>query len=235
MSIATLAARSGIGRATIARLEACREGAGPSMLLDLAAVLGVDPAVLVHGPRPAAAAVKLRLAGVGARVRARRLAAGLSVRQLATRAGLGRMNLWRLENGQVLARPKTLSLVATALGVHAATLWGETELLSADAAQRSSLLSAPRTVGPLTLHANGWVTPTDLGLSPTEQIALVELLRCYPEVLPLTWAKTQGLTVPAFDSRMSCIRARLKSRGILLVNERGIGYRLEIREGDVGR
>jgi transcriptional regulator with XRE-family HTH domain len=59
------------------------------------------------------------LAGIAASVRAKRLAAGLSMRALAAKAGMSQPFLSNLENGRAMPSIATLYKIAAALGVSA--------------------------------------------------------------------------------------------------------------------
>jgi transcriptional regulator with XRE-family HTH domain len=59
------------------------------------------------------------LTGIAATVRAKRLAAGLSMRALAAKAGMSQPFLSNLENGRAMPSIATLYKIATALGVSA--------------------------------------------------------------------------------------------------------------------
>ena len=68
-----------------------------------------------YRPRIEAQARQAR-ASLGGRIRERREAAGLTQAELATRAGIGRVTLTRIERGEHSPRTETLTAIARALG-----------------------------------------------------------------------------------------------------------------------
>ena len=67
-----------------------------------------------YRPRIEAQARQAR-ASLGGRIRERREAAGLTQTELATRAGIGRVTLTRIEQGEHSPRTETLTAIARAL------------------------------------------------------------------------------------------------------------------------
>ena len=69
-----------------------------------------------YRPRIEAQARQAR-ASLGGRIRERREAAGLTQAKLSSRAGIGRVTLTRIENGEHSPRTETLTAIARTLGV----------------------------------------------------------------------------------------------------------------------
>ncbi|MCE2502021.1 MAG: helix-turn-helix transcriptional regulator [Dehalococcoidia bacterium] len=69
-----------------------------------------------YRPRIEAQARQAR-ASLGGRIRERREAAGLTQADLSSRAGIGRVTLTRIENGERSPRTETLTAIARTLGV----------------------------------------------------------------------------------------------------------------------
>ena len=69
-----------------------------------------------YRPRIEAQARQAR-ASLGGRVRERREAAGLTQADLSSHAGIGRVTLTRIENGEHSPRTETLTAIARTLGV----------------------------------------------------------------------------------------------------------------------
>jgi transcriptional regulator with XRE-family HTH domain len=79
---------------------------------------------LLHAAEPAEAEAESPAVSneLGRRIRNRRLAAGLTLEQLATKSGFGKGYLSRIENGKKMPPIATLSRLADVLGTEAASL-----------------------------------------------------------------------------------------------------------------
>jgi DNA-binding XRE family transcriptional regulator len=117
-------------------------------------ITGYDPAELVAGdartPHHAA------IAGIGAQLRQRRLAAGLSLRQFAKQFGVSASFLSQLENGRSRPSVATLYQISSVLGVTIDELFAEAGVDATGAAaampevppEKSVSPPDPRAVGP---------------------------------------------------------------------------------------
>lgn len=114
-------------RTSISRIERT----APNVALDkvglLAAALGVDVRLMLSVEAPDTRLIASDVTSptpefIGAAVRRRRDAAGISQRELGDRVGLDRNHISRIEVGSTNIALDTLEKVATALGVSAADL-----------------------------------------------------------------------------------------------------------------
>lgn len=117
MSALALSAAAGVGRNTVSMMEEGSRVPRLPMVEHLARVLSVSPAWLAFGcTEPCEASTQLHSLELRQRVRAARVAQGLTLREVGRRAGSSASAIRSLEAGS-MPTLDTLEELATALGV----------------------------------------------------------------------------------------------------------------------